>query len=82
MSVELLMGYPGVSDKTRCPIPQLGTCPAGLIIAEVSDVFKMFPAVCNAGSPGEGPFAEAVAPRLLFFRVCIGKLCCESEVLF
>lgn len=58
-----LYGLPRVSDKTRLPILQLGMCPVGLIIAEVSYMFKMFPAVRNAGSPGESPFAKA-PPRL------------------
>lgn len=55
-----LYRLPRVSDKTRLPILQLGTCPVGLIIAEISYMFKKFPAVRNAGSPGESPFTKAL----------------------
>lgn len=64
-----LCGLLQVPDKTRLPILQSGMHPVGLIIAEVSSLFKVSCAGCNAGSPGESPFTKAVAPHL--FQVCI-----------
>lgn len=74
-----LYRLPQVSDKTRLPILQLGMRPVGLIIAEVSYMFKMSPAVHNAGSPGESPFSETPPSSLLGLHL---EVLLRSEVLF